>query len=154
MKSCPRSMFLDGVSALTILRPARVTSTILRVRQGVLVISSLAACTSNPDACQMSMAAMCPPADSCPRDLPMSCPSPTPSYAGQVSQIIANRCLSCHTPGGPGASVPLASWTQVNSRFSSVLDQVYACRMPQDAGLPTDERQALLGWLVCMAPNN
>jgi hypothetical protein len=84
----------------------------------------------------------------------MSCPSPAPSYSGQVSQIITNRCLPCHGPGQQEASVPLSPWSEVNHRFSDVLSQVYSCRMPQDAGLPADERKAMLGWLVCMAPNN
>ena len=38
-----------------------------------------------------------------------------------------------------------------------MLDQVYACAMPpSDAGvtLSLEEREALLGWLVCNAPNN
>jgi hypothetical protein len=100
------------------------------------------------------LAAGCSPPADCPMNLPMSCPAPAPSYAGQVSQIISNRCLKCHGPGGEQASVPLSTWSDVNGRYSDVLNQVYACRMPKDGGLPESERETLMGWLVCMAPNN
>jgi hypothetical protein len=87
-------------------------------------------------------------------DLPTSCPAPSPSYAGEVSGIITTRCLPCHGPGGVEASVPLSPWSAVNARRSAVLNQVYACRMPKDGGLPESERLALLGWLVCGALDN
>jgi len=37
-----------------------------------------------------------------------------------------------------------------------VLTQVYSCRMPQPGAAPLTEaeRAALLGWLVCGAPND
>jgi hypothetical protein len=93
---------------------------------------------------------------SCPNDLPASCASPAPSYQAKVAPIINLRCITCHSPGGQEASRPLQTYSQVYSERSAVLDQVYACNMPPvSAAQPTEqEREALLGWLVCGAPQN
>ena len=63
--------------------------------------------------------------------------------------------MPCHAPGGL-SSHPLVTWQEVNALEGAVLDQVYACRMPQagSAPLTTAEREALLGWLVCGAPDD
>ncbi|HET6982969.1 MAG TPA: hypothetical protein VFI53_12560 [Myxococcaceae bacterium] len=92
----------------------------------------------------------------CPNDLPASCPSPSPSYQTTVAPIINLRCVTCHSPGGQEASRPLQTYSQVYSERSAVLNQVYACNMPPgSAAQPTEqEREALLGWLVCGAPQN
>jgi uncharacterized membrane protein len=94
--------------------------------------------------------------ESCPNDLPPSCPSAAPSYQAAVSPIINLRCVTCHSPGGQEASRPLQTYSQVYSERSAVLNQVYACNMPPgSAAQPTaQEREALLGWLVCGAPQN
>ncbi len=96
-------------------------------------------------------------AGGCPSDLPAACPSPPPSYASDVAPIIAARCYPCHAPGGVAASKhELSSYDRVFAQRSAVLNQVYACAMPpKDAAPPAaSERQKLLGWLVCKAPNN
>jgi mono/diheme cytochrome c family protein len=87
-----------------------------------------------------------------------TCPDPAPSYATDVSPIFQTYCVRCHGPGGVESNKPLTSWAEVNSRYGSVLQQVfYFCAMPP-ATEPqlTDPaaRAALLGWLECMAPNN
>jgi len=94
-------------------------------------------------------------APGCPSDLPASCPSSgAPSYSAVVAPILAQRCVSCHSPGGIEANSPLDSYDAVYARRGSVLNQVYACMMPQDAPLSSADRQALMTWLVCGAPNN
>lgn len=99
-----------------------------------------------------------PASASCPAPQTPTCPDPAPSYATEVSPIFQTYCVRCHGPGGVEQNKPLTSWTQVNSRYGSVLQQVfYFCAMPP-ATEPqlTDPaaRAALLGWLECMAPNN
>ncbi len=93
---------------------------------------------------------------SCPNDLPASCPATVPSYQSTVAPIINLRCVTCHSPGGQEASRPLQTYAEVYSERSAVLNQVYACNMPPgSAAKPTEqERQALLTWLVCGAPQN
>jgi len=95
-------------------------------------------------------------ASACPNDLPAACPSPTPSWDGGVSQIIASKCIPCHMPGGLAFDNPLTDYNSVYQRRGIVLDQVYSCYMPPPdaAQLDASERQALLGWMVCGAPNN
>ena len=87
-----------------------------------------------------------------------TCPDPAPSYASEINPIFQTYCVRCHGPGGVESNKPLTSWAEVNSRYGSVLQQVfYFCAMPPP-GEPqlTDPaaRAALLGWLECMAPNN
>lgn len=73
-----------------------------------------------------------------------------------MAPIINLRCVTCHSPGGQEASRPLQTYAQVYAERSAVLNQVYACNMPPTtAAKPTEqERQALLAWLVCGAPQN
>jgi uncharacterized membrane protein len=75
-----------------------------------------------------------------------------------VNGIIQTRCSVCHVPGGAEPNRPYQTYAQiaVPDTRRAILTQVYACRMPPAGALPltTDERQALLAWLVCGGPNN
>lgn len=112
--------------------------------------AAVVACTSTPDG----------PTDagaSCPQDLPAACPNPPPSYAAEVLGVFQRRCFVCHTDGGVAAGRrDFSTYDKIFAQRSPILNQVYACQMPPpDAGQPTPaERAALLGWLVCKAPNN
>lgn len=92
----------------------------------------------------------------CPSDLPAACPTPVPSYQADIAPLIAVRCGPCHAAGGQAVDRPLMSYAAVYGSRSLVLNQVYGCVMPPAgaAGLQASERAALLGWLVCHAPNN
>jgi hypothetical protein len=98
-----------------------------------------------------------PPA-SCPRDLPMSCPMPEPSFAGEVQAIYQTKCQpACHEPGGVEPNKPFTTLAQIRTeQLSTMLGQVYNCVMPLAPAPPLtdEERQALLGWLVCKEPDN
>jgi hypothetical protein len=92
---------------------------------------------------------------SCPNDA-VACPATAPSYASSVSAIIQNHCIVCHSPGGQQSSRPFTTYPEVFSYRSSILNMVYACRMPP-AGQPqlaAAERTQLVDWLACGAPNN
>jgi uncharacterized membrane protein len=104
----------------------------------------------------VATAVACGPAGECPNDVPATCPSPAPSFSGEVQGIIQSRCVSCHAPGGQEQSRPLQTYQQIYSQRIGVLSQVASCRMPLAGAAPLtpEERQALLGWLVCSAPNN
>lgn len=91
---------------------------------------------------------------SCPDDLPSACPSPAPTWS-TVEPIVASRCWSCHADGGVAVGVrDLSSYALVARSRSTVLSQVYACKMPQPGAPPLtpDERKTMLAWLVCGAP--
>ena len=93
---------------------------------------------------------------SCPNDLPAECPDPEPMYADEVAPILAERCVPCHGPGGPQASLDFSTYAGVFRQSGAILRQVFQCRMPPDgvAPLEPEERQALLGWLVCGAKDD
>jgi uncharacterized membrane protein len=96
------------------------------------------------------------PADQCPNDQPESCPSPAPSFSGEVQAIIQSRCAACHAPGGQESTKPLLTYAQIYNLRTTILGQVSSCRMPL-AGAPQltpEERLALMGWVVCGSPNN
>ncbi|MDP9035112.1 MAG: hypothetical protein M3O50_09915, partial [Myxococcota bacterium] len=93
----------------------------------------------------------------CPHDLPPACPSPAPSWMSQVQAIVDLKCNACHGIGGVEQSrFDFSTYQGVHKYFGSMLSSVNSCLMPpRDAGpLAGPERQALLGWLVCAAPNN
>ena len=93
----------------------------------------------------------------CPRgDFPPSCPIPSPTFVANAEPIFQARCQPCHAPGGPKADVPLTTWTQIERRLSTVVSLVNSCMMPPPGALAltSDERQTLLGWFACNAPNN
>jgi uncharacterized membrane protein len=96
------------------------------------------------------------PAISCPNDQPAACPSPEPSFSGQVAAIIQSRCAVCHAPGGQEPTRPFQTYAQISAQRGPILNQVSTCRMPLAGATPLtdEERQALLGWLVCRAPDN
>jgi hypothetical protein len=94
---------------------------------------------------------------SCPDDRPTSCPNPAPSYAGEVSGIVSGYCAYCHGPNEIAVTAgQFTTYDQIYKDRQAILDQLVLCRMPADGGLPLPEekRTALLGWLVCGAPNN
>jgi uncharacterized membrane protein len=96
------------------------------------------------------------PTETCPNDQPQSCPSPAPSFAGEVQGIIQSGCATCHAPGGQESTKPLVTYMQIYNLRTTILAQVSSCRMPL-AGAPQltpDERVALMGWVVCGSPNN
>lgn len=95
-------------------------------------------------------------AGACPMDLPKSCPPVAPSYSADVAPLLQRRCTMCHSPGGAASNRDFTTYAGVSANKSPILNQVYGCLMPpSDAAPPTsDERHALLGWLVCHAPNN
>ena len=94
---------------------------------------------------------------SCPLDLPKACPTPPPSFQSSVFPTIQARCWACHGDGGfETAKHDLGTYDLVFAQRRSVLTQVYGCLMPpaDASALTSEERAALLGWLVCGAPNN
>ena len=93
--------------------------------------------------------------------MPTGC-AQVPSWAGQVQSIVGARCQVCHAPDGDAPKVPLTTYAEVSGRRVASLTQLSACEMPpqDDPTVPAPivlaagERQALLTWLTCGAPNN
>ena len=96
--------------------------------------------------------------DACPRGLPESavCATDAPSYALDVGPIVEQRCATCHYPGNTQSRYVFTEHDDLYSERQTVLTRIYACVMPP-AGAPSlspVERQTLLAWLVCGAPDN
>jgi hypothetical protein len=123
------------------------------------VVAALLAAAS---ACLGAMAACSPdPGIEPPRPCPAvdtTCPAQPPSFAHEADPIIVKYCNACHGEGGiEQALYDYTTYQGVFRARSSMASFVSDCRMPPlDAGLfPTDqERQVLLQWISCGAPNN
>jgi hypothetical protein len=98
----------------------------------------------------------------CSQVLP-TCPSTPPSYKTDIGPLIVRDCEPCHAPGGVSQDRDLTSYDNVYKLRTTVLTQIYGCLMPPlDAGIadapsgPLDagDRQLLLQWLECHAPEN
>jgi hypothetical protein len=109
------------------------------VKLKLLLFVVLAACSQGP---------------TCRSDLPV-CPATPPSYANDVAPLIQADCYPCHGPGGSESNkTPLSSYSQVFGLRGSVLTQIYQCKMPPTGALGDPDRQTILEWLECNAPNN
>jgi hypothetical protein len=91
----------------------------------------------------------------CPADLPASCPAGAAGYKASIAPIVAASCAPCHAPGGTSVHY-LQTYAEISALRGAVLDQVYACKMPPEGSLPLTaaQRDDLLGWLVCGAPDD
>jgi hypothetical protein len=118
-----------------------------RVAAG-LAVSGLAACGTGSGG---------DPGASCPAP-PASCPSPEPSWSTDVQPIVNRSCAPCHFPGGRYASkFNFSTYAGVSGPRGSVLDALSKCLMPLPGGnvpLAPADREKMLAWLVCGAPQN
>jgi hypothetical protein len=90
-----------------------------------------------------------------------SCPAMQPSFQGDVQPIFATYCLSCHGDGGIEQSqLDYSTYQGVYEHRSQIVNQVSHCTMPPlDASPPLpapsdQERQTIIAWIACGAPNN
>jgi len=95
-------------------------------------------------------------ADGCPATYPMTCPSPAPSFAADVAPLIQEHCTSCH---GPGQQLPtLGTYENIASPTNQqhVFFRLQYCTMPPPPRTPltAQERDTILGWIVCGGLNN
>jgi hypothetical protein len=129
-------------------------------RNMVTAFSSKRAALVLVAACMFSFACSSTPgvastAGTCPNDVPVSCPTPAPTYSGDAAPVLRKYCTSCHSPDGV-AGYDMTTYATAFAQRSEILDQVDECIMPT-AGNPSpseSERLALLGWLVCGAPDD
>jgi hypothetical protein len=105
-----------------------------------------------------------PPPDCTTLVAPSACPSPAPSWKGEVQGLFHTYCQQCHGTGGVAYGVvPMQTYADVSNNRTRIWEATYNCSMPggQDAGVapmayPTiAERQTMIEWAdVCNAPNN
>jgi hypothetical protein len=91
-------------------------------------------------------------ASTCPTDVPETCVQPSPTFTADVLPILNQRCSSCHVPDS--GVWPLDTYTHVADWQASLVYDILNCTMPPaDAGtLPANERDTILNWVACGAP--
>jgi hypothetical protein len=96
-----------------------------------------------------------PDAAACDRELP-TCPPAPPSYQRDVAPIITRECAACHYTGSTIARGVYSTYAQLQAGRGSVLNEVFACKMPVAPVPPLspDDRTTLLTWIECGGPNN
>jgi len=96
----------------------------------------------------------------CPDDLPASCPSPAPTFSADVAPLIQNHCAGCHSPDGGYPNPSLTSYDNVTGSTGktaiTIESKVASCKMPPPGQPPltSEERQTIVGWILCGAKND
>jgi hypothetical protein len=94
----------------------------------------------------------------CTAGAPASCPAATatPSYSLDVAPVLRTYCTGCHAPGGQEHYLPLDTYHRVSGLAGLVEGEVGGCDMPPpEASQPTQaQRNIVLDWIACGAPNN
>jgi hypothetical protein len=133
----------------------------MNLRSALAVVFAFAA----PASLLSSLATGCSPGaaggdQSCPL-VASDCPATPPSWKADVAPLIAQYCWMCHGDGGvEQPSVDLSNYAGVYKNRFEVLSQVYHCQMPNaDASPPppqlsSAQRETIVAWAACNAPNN
>jgi len=97
---------------------------------------------------------------SCQNDLPTACPSPAPTFSADVAPLIQKYCAGCHSADGEEPKPLLVNYDSVTGSMDStarmVETQLVQCNMPPSdhPQLTSEERQTILGWIICGAKND
>jgi cytochrome c peroxidase len=84
------------------------------------------------------------------------CEGDAPSYRAEIAPMLQGRCLRCHQASAPAERWLLDDRAHVVALAASVAGQVRGCQMPppESPPLADAERQRLLSWIACGAPDN
>jgi hypothetical protein len=125
-----------------------------RARGVVALVATASACLGAVAACSTDPGVGAPACNT----VDTTCPAHPPSFAHDVDPVIVKYCNACHGEGGmEQALYDYTSYQGIFKARSSMASFVSDCMMPPvDAGLfPGDEqRQVVLQWIACGAPNN
>jgi cytochrome c553 len=100
--------------------------------------------------------------------VPVACPSVVPSFQGQVEPIVEANCARCHQPAGtPGVEPqytrdpPLDDYAHIQAAAGDSLSWLNDCGMPPVDNpmypwfpMSPEERDVLVNWINCGAPDN
>lgn len=110
-----------------------------------------------PLGCHQAQAVNCPPAPSV-----LVCPEAgAPSFSDVYSTVFVPVCQRCHISGGEESTMPFLTYQQIYGKnageVNEIKQQVLSCLMPppgEPEVLTDDQRQLLLDWIGCGAPND
>gem|GEM_PF-1691157 len=83
-----------------------------------------------------------------------SCPTDALTFDTGIAELLHARCYPCHAADGVESSRQLTDYAHVYGERMSIAGQVASCSMPP-AGSPqltSSERQQILDWFACSAP--
>ncbi|SHK58413.1 cytochrome c [Chryseobacterium polytrichastri] len=72
-------------------------------------------------------------------------------YTVEVEPIIKERCLGCHSPGGPAAFRPFTNYNQVKEHIDNIIDRIQRPngapgRMPPGGALSPSQINTFIQW--------
>jgi uncharacterized membrane protein len=73
-----------------------------------------------------------------------------------VQPIVQATCVPCHSPGGQYPALDFTTYAGLDHDESTAFSQVLTCKMPPSnapSPLSDADRQVLLAWFVCGAPD-
>ena len=95
------------------------------------------------------------PTDStCPADEQGACSATALTYDTGIGELLSERCSPCHAADGVEAVRILTDYRHVFGQRTGIGTQLVACAMPPVGAPPlsSSERQQILDWLTCRAP--
>jgi hypothetical protein len=89
------------------------------------------------------------------------CPSSPPSWQRDVQPLVQTFCLECHGEGGiEVANFDYSTYQGVAAHASQMVTPVFQCTMPPVDVMPLPamptvaQRETILAWIACGAPDN
>jgi hypothetical protein len=137
----------------------RVSRVIRACAAAVALAGAPLGCSSADSATPIDAGAACMPLNP-----PATCPSPPPSYKGEIQFIVADYCAQakCHAPGGAESVHDFTTYQGVFDDHLTFAEQLAMCPS-SSSGMPplgypqptAAQRLDLITWAsVCKAPDN
>lgn len=92
--------------------------------------------------------------DTCAVQVRSQCPTDALTFDTGIGDLLHARCYPCHSSDGVESGRQLTDYAHVYNERMSIAGQVASCSMPPAGSvqLTTTERQQILDWFACYAP--
>lgn len=84
----------------------------------------------------------------------ITCGATTPSYSTDVSPVLQQKCISCHSDAMPKGNVSLSSYTKVYANKSATRNIFASSIAHEGVSLTTAQRNTVCCWIDSNAPDN
>jgi uncharacterized membrane protein len=90
----------------------------------------------------------------CPALVQNDCPAAASTFNAGIGELLHARCYPCHASDGVERSRQLTDYSHVFGERMSIALQLQSCAMPPlgSPQLTSSERQQILDWFACGAP--
>jgi cytochrome c5 len=128
-----------------------------RTSLGIILVALVGLLSACAAACSSRTSGIDPPPDCA--ALSHTCPATMPSWQNDVKPLVATYCTQCHDAGGDGQSLfDATTYENVFKGRGTMETELLECGMPPagtTAPAPdSTQRQTMVWWLVCGAPDN